>query len=171
MNNLGGGDNRNDNPEIDRNDDCSKNAKGSDRSDVGACVCKECDGCRAGCHKDGTEGAPPAIGHTFVQIATEQTDVGGLAPSITEDENIVSSDTKHNEYCHLVQRRVHSNLKDARINQVGHWEGEQDQQHRYPSQEKTLKVEHDVAEDEQDAENCIGDVTHERLSEVAVVEQ
>ena len=71
MDDLRGRDNRDNNPEIDRDDDRRKYAKGPDWSDVGAGVRKEGDGCRAGCHKDGTEGASPTICHTFVQIATK----------------------------------------------------------------------------------------------------
>ena len=146
MDDLCGRNYRDDNKEVDWNNDGCKYAKGPDRSDIRACVGKERDGRRTRSHKDGVKRALPTVSHPFVQITAKQGDIGWLAPSITENEYIVCSDTKHNEYCHLVQCRVHSDLKDTRIDEVGYWEGEQDEYHRYQSQEQAFKVEHDVKE-------------------------
>ena len=94
-----------------------------------------------------------------------------MAPSVTENEDVVGCDTEHDEDGHLVERRVHCYAEQPCVEQVGHGETEEDEQHGYEGHEEAPQMEHDVAEDENNAEDSPLYVIQERLAEELVIEQ
>ena len=52
-----------------------------------------------------------------------------LAPSVTEDEDIISRNTQHNEDCELDQRVIERYLEDAAVDCVSDREGQYNHEH------------------------------------------
>ena len=92
-------------------------------------------------------------------IVSDRLNEIALTPSIAKDENIVCSDSENNENCHLVQRGIHSDLEDARVDQIAHWETQQNHQHDKTGHKETLKVEPNAQENECSREGRERDVT------------
>ena len=88
-------------------------------------------------------------------------EIGRLAPSIAEDENIISCNTQHNKDCELDQRVIERNLKDAAVDKVRDGEWQDNHEYGHWRHKETLKVEPHEAKDEEQASYGIREVTVE----------
>ena len=144
--------------EYDRDKNGGEDAKSTNRSNVAKGVSSKSHGGGHGSHQNSSECALECISDSTMFIVCCK-DHGGLAVSVAVNEDVVGCDSKDNENSQLIERCVHRDLKNARVDEVSHWERHEDHQHREGSNKKTAKVEPDVAEDEEETEGCVSYVT------------
>ena len=94
--------------------------------------------------------------------------MGRLAPSIAKDKNIISRNSQHNEDRELDQRVIERNLEDAAVDKVRDGEWKDNHEYGHWRHKETLKVEPDEAKDEEQASDCIREVTLKKLFEVDI---
>jgi hypothetical protein len=69
-------------------------------------------------------------------VSLQNLDVLTLSPCISKHENVISTDTQHDENNDLVQGRVVGDSKNSSVDQLGQGERENDLEHSHRSQEE-----------------------------------
>ena len=97
MNDLNRWHHQDDDEEVDGDNDGSENTESTDRGNLRSHVSKEGSSRGSRGHSDGTDGSSERVGETAVVIFSDLFNVSRLAPGITVDKDVISSDSKHDE--------------------------------------------------------------------------